>query len=243
MPDATSRSADSAVERMPAPKQEVVLTEEERRLLAGLADLPRFDLLERIVHWTNAILFSILMATASVLYVPAVSAIVGRRELVKTIHVYAGLLLGVPVLLGIVCSRRFRDDLRRLNRWIADDVEWLRARQWKSGRGGGGVRLGKFNPGQKFNAAFTGGAIILMLVTGSIMRWYKPWPLRWRTGATFVHDWVAIALVVTITGHILFAIRDADSLGAMWRGGKISRAWARRHAPRWLEEVDSNGPD
>lgn len=225
---------------MPEPKQEVVLSEEERRLLAGLADLARFDLLERIVHGINAILFAILMATASVLYVPFVSAIVGRRELVKTIHVYAGLLLPFPVLLGIVLGRRFRDDLRRLNRWIPDDVAWLRARQWKRGRTGGGVWLGKFNPGQKLNAAFTGGAIILMLVTGSIMRWYKPWPLRWRTGATFVHDWVAIALVVTITGHILFAIRDADSLQAMWRGGKISRAWARRHAPRWLEEIDAN---
>jgi formate dehydrogenase gamma subunit len=239
MPDATSRSADPAVGPVPTVGERVVLTEEERRLLAGLADLPRFDFLERIVHWTNAILFSILMATASVLYVPPVSAIVGRRELVKTIHVYAGLLLPFPVLLGIVWGRRFRDDLRRLNRWIADDMAWLRARQWKAGRSGGGVRLGKFNPGQKFNAAFTGGAIVLMLATGSIMRWYKPWPLRWRTGATFVHDWVAIALVVTITGHILFAIRDADSLRAMWRGGKISRAWARRHAPRWLEEIDA----
>jgi formate dehydrogenase subunit gamma len=224
-------------------REQVVLTEEERRLLAGLADLPRFDLLERMVHWVNAILFSILMATASVLYVPFVSAMVGRRELVKTIHVYSGLLLPLPLLIGVVGprrGRRFRADLRRLNRWIPDDVVWVRGRQWKPGRGVGGVRLGKFNPGQKFNAAFTGGAIVLMLATGSIMRWYKLWPLRWRTGATFVHDWVAIALVVTITGHIMFAIRDADSLQAMWRGGKVSRAWARRHAPRWLEEVEAD---
>jgi formate dehydrogenase subunit gamma len=74
-----------------------------------------------------------------------------------------------------------------------------------------------------------------MLVTGSIMRWYKPWPLSWRTCATFVHDWVAIGLFFSITGHIMFALRDRDSLRSMWTG-TISRAWARMNAPRWLDE-------
>jgi formate dehydrogenase subunit gamma len=67
------------------------------------------------------------------------------------------------------------------------------------------------------------------------MRWYKPWPLSWRTGATFVHDWIFLGLCVTITGHVMFALRDPDSLRSMWEG-TISRVWARRNAPRWLEE-------
>ncbi len=53
--------------------------------------------------------------------------------------------------------------------------------------------------------------------------------------ATFVHDWVAIALFFTITGHILFAFSDRESLDSMW-SGTISRAWAKRRAPRWLDE-------
>jgi cytochrome b subunit of formate dehydrogenase len=225
---------------------EVVLSAEERSILGGLAilacqaDLVRFDKVERVVHWVNATLFAVVMATAACLYIPTVSAMVGRREAVKTIHVYAGLLLPFPLVIGVIGRRwghRLRGDLRRLNRWIADDAEWLRRRQWLRGRSGRGVRLGKFNPGQKLNAAFTGGAIILMLATGSIMRWYKPWPLRWRTGATFVHDWVAIGLFLSITGHIMFALRDPDSLRSM-RVGTISRAWARRNAPRWLDELD-----
>ena len=57
-----------------------------------------------------------------------------------------------------------------------------------------------------------------MLATGYIMRWFDPFPLDWRTGATFVHDWLAAALLVTITGHIMFALRDGDSLRAMFRG-------------------------
>jgi formate dehydrogenase subunit gamma len=78
-----------------------------------------------------------------------------------------------------------------------------------------------------------------MLATGSIMHWYKLWPLSWRTGATFVHDWIAIALFVTITGHILFAFSDRESLDSM-KTGMISRTWAKRRAPRWLDEERSN---
>jgi formate dehydrogenase subunit gamma len=200
--------------------------------------LSRFDRAERIVHWVNAILFAVVMATAAALYIPFLSVHVGRRDLVKSIHVYTGLALPFPVVAGVVgrrWGRRLRDDLRRLNRWSADDVRWLKF-GWRSRR----FRLGKFNPGQKLNAAFTGGAILVMLATGSMMRWYKPWPLRWRTGATFVHDWVALFLFCTITGHILMALNDRESLGAMW-GGSISRRWVRQHAPLWLEELE--GPE
>ncbi len=208
--------------------------------LSRHGELLRFDLVERVVHWANAGLFIVLMATAAVLYVPPVSAAVGRRELVVTIHVYCGLLLPLPLLLGATgrrWGRRLRHDLRRLNRWITEDRIWLRQRGWRAGRASG-LALGKFNPGQKLNAAFTGGAILLMLATGTIMRWYKPWPLSWRTGATFVHDWIAIALFFTISGHVMYALADRDSLRSMW-DGRISRAWARKRAPKWLEETDA----
>ena len=214
----------------------------------GGSRLLRFDRVERALHWINATLFAVLMVTAAALYVPDISAMVGRRELVKTIHVYAGLALPVPLLLAALAprwGRGFRADIRRLNRWSPADRQWLRQRGWRSGRwrssGASGVALGKFNTGQKINAAFTVGAILLMLATGSIMRWYKPWPLRWRTGATFVHDWIAIALFCAITGHILMAVGDPDSLRSMI-GGQISRTWAREHAPLWLEELERHQP-
>jgi len=201
--------------------------------------LRRFDVVERALHWINAGLFAILMTTAAALYVPDISAMVGRRELVKTIHVYAGLALPVPLLLAALSprwGRAFRADVRRLNRWLPADGQWLRQRGWRRDRDSG-VPLGKFNPGQKINAAFTAGAILVMLATGSIMRWYKPWPLQWRTGATFVHDWIAIALFCTITGHVMMAVGDPDSLRSMV-GGRISHRWARHHAPLWLEELE-----
>jgi formate dehydrogenase subunit gamma len=197
------------------------------------ARVARFDTVERVAHWTNAVLFGVAMATAAALYIGPISAVVGRRELVKDIHVIAGLALPVPLLVAIAgrWGRRFRLDLSRLNRWTSEDVRWLRS--WSRDPL---VRSGKFNAGQKLNAAFTGGAILLMLATGSIMKWFGPFPLSWRTGATFVHDWIAFFLFITITGHILYALRDGDALRAMWRGW-IPSAWAAHHAPLWHEEL------
>jgi formate dehydrogenase subunit gamma len=197
--------------------------------------LLRFDGAERLVHWANAVLFLLLLTTGLALSFGPLSALVGRRELVKQVHVVAGVGLPVPLVLGLAGRRRgaaLRADVRRINRWQADDRRWLRS----FGRDRS-VRLGKFHPGQKLNAAFTAGAIPVMLLTGIVMRWYHPYPLAWRTGATFVHDWVATALFFTIIGHIVKALSDRQALGAMV-GGHVSTAWAARHHPAWLDEPD-----
>lgn len=197
------------------------------------ATLPRFDRCERILHWVNAGLFLVLLATAAILYVGSLSAAVGRRELVRQVHVYAGLLLPVPLLLALAgpWRRGLRADLRRFNRFDPDDRRWLRT----LGRDHD-VRLGKFNPGQKLNAAFIGGVMGVMLVTGAIMKWFSPFPLSWRTGATFVHDWTAFAVLLVVLGHIWMALSDGDALGAIFKGS-VSAEWARSERPRWYEEM------
>ena len=198
---------------------------------------PRFDRVERYVHWANATLFLTLIATGASLYIGALSTIVGRREVVRTIHVYCGLLLPIPLLAGLIgprWGRALRADARRINRWDRQDRRWLRT----FGRDRA-ARPSKFNAGQKLNAAFTAGAIPVMLATGSIMRWFGPFPLSWRTGATFVHDSMFLALVFTVTGHILFALNDSDSLNGMLHGD-VAEDWAKSHHPRWAAEEASH---
>ena len=95
-------------------------------------------------------------------------------------------------------------------------------------------RLGKFNPGQKLNAAFLGSAIVVMLGTGIVLKWFSLFSLTTRTGATFVHDWVALGIWVSVLGHIMLALRDPDALQGMLHGVVPAR-WARRHRPRWYE--------
>lgn len=202
--------------------------------------LPRFDRAERLLHWVNASLFAILLSTAAWLYIGQVQVLfpVGR-ELVRRLHVWSGLALPLPILATLLgpWRRGFRADVRRLNRWNADDRRWLRT----LGRDPY-VRLGKFNPGQKLNASFVAGAIVVMLGTGSIMFWNRPFTDDWRTGATFVHDWTAIGLFLAITGHVMLALGDRDALGGMLRGS-VPADWARRHRPRWYEELSSSQAD
>jgi len=199
------------------------------------ADLDRFDRVERTVHWATAALFFTVMLTGAALYAGPISALVGRRELVRTLHVVAGLALPVPLIVGLLgrWGANLRADLGRINRWIPDDRVWLRRRTRDR------ARLGKFNSGQKLNATFLGAAIVLMLGTGIIMKWFEPFPLSWRTGATFVHDWVALGVWIAVIGHVAFAMRDPEALASMQRG-KISSRWARTKRPRWYEETTGN---
>jgi formate dehydrogenase subunit gamma len=198
--------------------------------------LPRFDRVERVVHWVTATLMLTLLATGFSLYVGPLSTLVGRRNLVRTVHVYSGLLLPIPVLLAIAmrAGAELRADLGRLNRWTGDDRAW-----WKRGRRAT-ARLGKFNPGQKLNATFIGASMVVMLMTGSIMRWFEPFSDSWRQGATFVHDWFAIGLFFAIAGHILLAFRDPDALNGMVHG-TVKATWAKKYRPRWYSQLVGDG--
>jgi formate dehydrogenase subunit gamma len=201
------------------------------------ARIARFDRLERAVHWCNATLFGVVMLTGAALYAGPISTLVGRRELVRTLHVYTGFVLPLPLLVGVLLrsGHQLRKDLRALNRWIPDDFRWLRSRGRDST-----VRLGKFNPGQKLNATFIGAVIVVMLATGSIMHWFSHFPNDWRTGATFVHDWFAIGLFFVVVGHIWLAVVDPVALRGI-TGGSVTGAWAKRHRPRWYDEITGAG--
>jgi formate dehydrogenase subunit gamma len=195
--------------------------------------LDRFTPAERALHWATAAAVLACAVTGLVLYVGPLSTLVGRRTLVKDVHVFSGLAMPVPLIVAYLGRWRdaVRDDIGRLSRWTAVDRRWLRTR----GREGG-EHVGKFNAGQKANAAFIAGMIPVMLATGSIMRWFEPFPLQWRTGATFVHDWTAIATWLVVAGHIAIALADAGALRGMVTG-RVTRRWAEDHHPVWAHEV------
>lgn len=209
------------------------LTQSDKELI-----LVRFNLVERIAHWMTALLFGILMLTALPLYFVQVESFVGRRELIAQIHTWTGIALPIPLLISLAGSwgNALRRDIHQFNRWTPEEIAWLKSRGTSHL-----PKLGKFNPGQKLNALFTGSTIVVMLGTGIMLKWFNFFPINLRTGATFVHDVFATILFVVVAGHIAFALTHRDALKSMVTG-KVTRFWAQRNAPKWLDDQDIKLP-
>ena len=191
----------------------------------------RFDRVQRGAHWANAVLFGVLMATAIPLYFGSFFGIVMQRHLMAQIHLWTGVALPLPVIVSLIgpWGSQMRRDIQRINYWTRDEVRWLKS------LGGTSLVAGKFNPGQKLNSAFIGATIVVMLATGSILQWFRFFPVPWRTGATFVHDVFALCVFVAVLGHVVLAVTHRDSLRSMF-SGRVSESWAASHAARWLDE-------
>ena len=179
------------------------------------------------MHQATAVLGLTCLATAAALYLEPIAELVGRRALVVQIHVWSGLALPVPILLGWA-SRAVRSDYRLLNRWTRVDRDWLRRRDRRTAR----LPVGKFNAGQKLNASLSAGAGLVLLGTGIVLEYGRRWPLDLRIGATFGHDWTAFAVLVLVVGHVWFASHDEDARRGMWTG-RVPVGWALREHPAW----------
>ncbi|MER6629795.1 cytochrome b/b6 domain-containing protein [Streptomyces sp. NPDC000987] len=195
-----------------------------------VAGVRRFGPVQRWVHRTTAALMGVCVVTAAFLYVPELAELAGRRDLVVRVHEWAGLALPLPVLAGLF-SRGFRADLGRLNRFGPHDRLWLRAALRRDKRRSARPAA-KFNAGQKVYAAWIAGATLVMLGTGLMMWFTHLTPIRWRTGATFVHDWLALTVGVVLAGHIGMALGDPEARRGL-RTGTVSREWADREHPLW----------
>lgn len=199
--------------------------------------MQRFTRAERYTHRSLAIIMFVLIATAAALYIPDISAVVGNRDLVKTIHSYAGFILPIPLLLALF-SLAFRRDASELNRFHPRDWAWIKRKPYSPNPATiyPTREYGKFNAGQKLNSAFTVGAITLMFGTGLVMFFSSLFTDDIRTGATFVHDWLALAIVIVVAGHTYKAFSDAQARMGM-RSGNVPYSWAKTHYPEWVLAV------
>ncbi|GGV00046.1 hypothetical protein GCM10010275_43430 [Streptomyces litmocidini] len=191
--------------------------------------LLRFARPVRWTHRTTAALMLTCLATAACLYVTPLAELVGRRRLIVTVHVWCGLALPAPLLCGLA-FRTLRADATRLSRFTPLDRVWLRAVRARAPY----RPAGKFNAGQKLFAQWTLGTMLVMLGTGLLMWLPHLAPPSLRTGATFVHDWLATAVAAVTAGHVWMAARDPQARLGM-RTGRVDRDWAAREHPQWRQ--------
>jgi formate dehydrogenase subunit gamma len=195
-----------------------------------MASVARFSRTERAIHWIHASAFFVLLGSGLALYLPAFSEAVSRRGLVKAIHVDTALAWAAALFLVLVVGdrRRLRRTLRELDAFDRDDRIWLR---------GGRAPHGRFNAGQKLNAALTAAFAVLFALTGFLL-WYGERNTHFRWASTIlVHDGLMYVSVVLLVGHLYLTLVHPSTRHAL-RGmtfGSVDEEWARSHHPKWVD--------
>jgi formate dehydrogenase subunit gamma len=190
----------------------------------------RFSPVERLLHWVNALGFFFLLATGLILYLPRLSMLVSRRQEIQYIHFWGGVAWLVALAAVVLLSgRRLLATARELDRFDSDDLRWLR---------GGKAPQGRFNAGQKINAAITAAFAILFGISGLLL-WFGEQDTRLRFASTVIlHDGLMYVSLALLVGHLYLALIHPATRHAL-RGmtlGNVSADWAARHHAKWKPE-------
>ena len=197
-----------------------------------LRRLLRFTRTERAVHWVHAAAFLVLLASGLCLYLPSLAELVGRRPLLKTIHVYTAVAWIVALVLVVLAGdrRSLRRTMREIDLWDRDDRDWIRLR---------GSPQGRLNAGQKLNAIVTASFAVLFAVTGLLL-WYGERNTRFRFADTIlIHDWLMYVSFFLFAGHLYLSLihpTTRHALNGMTRGW-VDERWALQHHRKWAEEL------
>jgi formate dehydrogenase subunit gamma len=195
-------------------------------------ELVRYTLFERLLHWVVALSFIALLLSGLALAYPRMawlSGLFGGGQTMRAAHPWIGVVFtaGVGVML-VVWGR----DLW-LNR---TDWAWFRHLGEYTRRGHVTVDNGRWNGGQKgyFWASLV--LAIVLLLTGLAL-WF---PSIAETGVRQLSRLVHNAAFLLITaGFIIHVLLSAFLFPGTMEGmtsGRVSRAWAAWHHPRWYRE-------
>jgi len=200
--------------------------------MAEKGRLLRFTRTERALHWVHATAFLVLLVTGLALYLPSLAELVGRRPLLKNIHVFTAVAWVVAIVVVVLAGdrRSLRQALREIDSFDRDDRDWLRRR---------GAPQGRLNAGQKLNAAITAAFAVLFAITGTLL-WLGERDTRFRFAQTIlIHDWLTQISLVLFVGHLYLAVihpSTRHALNGMTRGW-VDADWAERHHEKWSHEA------
>jgi formate dehydrogenase subunit gamma len=196
----------------------------------------RWSRTERAVHWIHAAAFCVLLGSGLCLYLPSLAEAVGRRPLVKSIHIYTAVAWAVAVVAVVALGDRrgLRRTVREVEYLDDDDRAWLLGRHTPQGR---------LNAGQKLNTVATAAFAILFAVSGFLL-WLGERDTRFRLANTLlVHDYLMYVSLLLFLGHLWFALilpSTRHSLNGMTRGW-VRRDWAARRHAKWVAAAEAEG--
>ena len=193
------------------------------------ARIERFTLTERLLHWTHAAGFLVMLGTGLILYLPSLSVWVSRRNLVKNVHIWAAVGWAVAIVLIVLLGNRraLLASWREAETLDRDDRRWLRGRRTPQGR---------FNAGQKLNIVVTVAFALLFALSGFFLWLGERDHTFLFDGTGTVHDLLTFASVALLVGHLYLAVIHPSTRHAL-RGittGEVEESWAAEHHAKWL---------
>jgi formate dehydrogenase subunit gamma len=201
--------------------------------------IARFTRTERAAHWLLAATFFAMLFTGLCLSVSSFAGILDRPT-AKAWHLWSAIALAAGlVAITLLGNRRsLADSARDIDRFDRDDGQWLRGAPGRIVTGTAAPPQGRFNAGQKLNAALIGGLMLAMYATGFLL-WYGERDTRFRFANTLlIHDWLMLASLILLAGHLYLSLihrPTRHSLNGITRGW-VREDWARTHHAKWAEE-------
>jgi formate dehydrogenase subunit gamma len=191
----------------------------------------RFGRTERALHWVHATGFLVMLASGLVLYLPALSEVVARRNLVKSIHLWTALAWAVALAAIVVLGdrRRLAAGWREVEAIDRDDRRWLTGRRAPQGR---------FNAGQKLNTIATVAFALLFALSGTFLWLGERDHTFLLDGAGTVHEALTLVSLALLAGHLYLALVHPTTRHAL-RGmttGEVRADWAAEHHAKWLDD-------
>ncbi|AKH87757.2 formate dehydrogenase-N subunit gamma [Edwardsiella tarda] len=197
----------------------------------------RTRFIDRACHWTVVISFFLVALSGIALFFPTLQWLTetfGTPQMGRILHPFFGVLIFVTLLVMFFRFVKYNLFSRQDIPWFKGIVEVLKGNEHLV------ARVGKYNQGQKAMFWSIMSLILVLLVTGIII--WRPYfadlfPIPLVRYALLLHAIAAIVLIQAILVHIYMAFWVKGSIKGMIEG-KVSRRWARKHHPRWLQEVE-----
>ena len=204
--------------------------------------ITRFNLFERVVHWTMASSFIVLalsglnVAIGRYIIQPWLGeeAFGALTQWGKMAHNY----LAWPFMLCVVLTFVL---------WVAHnipsrlDIAWFKA-------GGGLLKNGDHPPAKKFNAGqkvvfwvvVFGGSAVAVTGLALMFPYLLGTPLQWQIAQVF-HALAAAGMIAMTIGHIYIATAGSEGALEAMTTGEVDVNWAAQHHSIWLKEQMAKG--
>ncbi len=190
----------------------------------------RFDISERVLHWSHAIFFLWLLISGIHIFLTPKSLL--GDPLIKMMHVYAS----IPFIMILPIVYRFgssymHEDIRELMSLKSNEIQWF-LEIFKNSQ----INKSKFNPGQKVNFFVTLLLIIGLCLSGSVVWMKSMFSVDFVELNFMAHDFFAELSLILFSGHILFSLYHSESIrGIVF--GKVDQRWAKEHYSEWRKKA------